>query len=317
MQTRAVGAGYAGEPMANGEAPFFIVGSARSGTTLLRLMLNAHPEVAVPPESRFITQLWPGGENAEVGQFLESLASHPRFHAWELPIDAVRTELKGSGIASYSDVIRGTFQAYARAHNKSRWGDKTPRYVERIPFLARLLPDAKFIHLIRDGRNVALSYGDVPFGPKTVARVADLWAGRVSAGLEAGAGLGANRYLQLLYENLVADPVQELRAICDFLKLEFYAEMLDRSEQALGVLLRAAKYNPNLQAEPVSEVRSWERDMPARQVEMFEAVAGELLSHLGYLRRYPKPRGGIRWAARLSRSGVPVGRLKPTRRPTG
>jgi Sulfotransferase family len=302
-------------PMAKEEIPFFIVGSARSGTTLLRLMLNAHPEVAVPPESRFITQLWPSGESVEVEPLLEVLAAHPRFAAWDLPIDAVRAELEGAGVVPYAELIRGVFRAYAHAHGKSRWGDKTPRYVEHIALLSNLLPDARFIHLIRDGRNVALSYADVPFGPKTVARAADLWARRVSGGIEVGASLGGGRYLELLYEDLVADPAGEAGTICKFLDLDFHDGMLDPSERAHGVLSRAAQFNPNLQNKPISEVRSWERVMPPRQIEMFEAVAGGLLSQLGYPRRYSSPRFRARVAARLSKSGLPVGRLKPTRRP--
>jgi hypothetical protein len=301
--------------MTKEEIPFFIVGSARSGTTLLRLMLNAHPEVAVPPESRFITQLWPGGGSVEVQPLLEVLAAHPRFIAWELPIDAVRAELQGAGAVPYAEFVRGVFRAYAHAHGKSRWGDKTPRYVENIALLSNLLPDARFIHLIRDGRNVALSYADVPFGPKTVARAADLWARRVSGGIEAGASLGSGRYLELLYEDLVADPAGEAGAICKFLELDFHEVMLDPSERARGVLSRAAQFNPNLQNKPISEVRSWESVMSARQVEMFEAVAGGLLSQLGYPRRYSSPTFRARVAARLSKSGLPVGRLKATRKP--
>jgi hypothetical protein len=80
-------------------------------------------------------------------------------------------------------------------------------------------------------------------------------------------------------------------------------------------LSRAAQFNPNLENKPISEVRSWERVMPPRQIEMFEAVAGGLLSQLGYPRRYSSPRFRARVAARLSTSGLPVGRLKPTRRP--
>jgi hypothetical protein len=279
-------------------------------------MLNAHPVVAVPPASRLITQLRPSDGTVVVVPLLEALASHRRFIAWELPIDDVRAELQGASSASYSDLIRALYRAYAHAHGKSRWGDKTPRYVEHIDFLARLLPDARFIHLIRDGRNVALSYADVPFGPKTVARAAQLWARRVSMGIEAGSSLG-DRYLQLLYEDLVADPAGKAQVICKFLDLEFHPEMLDYAQRAQGALPRAAQFNPNVHGEPIAEVRSWQRAMPERQVEMFESVAGGLLSHLGYPRRYAAPSTRARVSASLGKRGLPVGRLRPTRRQPG
>src|SRR3712207_1470296 len=152
--------------------PFFIVGSARSGTTLLRLMLNAHPSVAVPPESRFVVELWTGAERVNVAQLLAKLAAHTRFQAWDLPIEMVEHELEGVTGAPYATAIEAAYQAYARGSGKSRWGDKTPRYVESIPLLAKLWPDSRFVHLVRDGRNVALSYADVPFGPKNVVKAA-------------------------------------------------------------------------------------------------------------------------------------------------
>jgi Sulfotransferase family len=297
--------------MHNNEIPFFIVGSARSGTTLLRLILNAHVDVAVPPESRWITELWTGRDPVQVESFLEALAAHERFEAWDLPVDAVRMELDSAASAPYADLVRAAYRAYARLQGKSRWGDKTPRYVEHIKFLAGLIPDARFIHLVRDGRNVALSYADVPFGPKTVARAAELWSRRVAAGLDAGRVLTAGRYLELRYEQLVDDTTEQVKAVCDYLNLDFDPGMLDYTERARSAVLpRASRFNPNVTKPPIAAVRSWEEAMPPRHVEIFEAVAGPLLSKLGYPRRYPHPRTMTRAAAWLGKAGLPVGRLK-------
>ena len=295
--------------------PFFIVGSARSGTTLLRLIVNAHPEVSVPPESRFITELWSGEDEVEVEDFLHRLAGHDRFRLWDLPITAVRAELGDERRAAYRKLAQAPHRAYARAHGKKRWGDKTPRYIEHIPFLLQLFPDARFVHLIRDGRNVALSYADVPFGPKTVARAAALWAKRVSAGIASGRPLREGRYIELRYEDLVEDPESETKTLCRFLDLPFEASMLDHTEGARSAALpTAAMYNPHLSVKPTPGVRSWQQAMSAREVEIFEAVAGEVLSELGYERRYPVPSLAARAAARLGRLGLPIGRLPKTRR---
>jgi hypothetical protein len=296
------------------EPPFFIVGSARSGTTLLRLILNAHPEVAVPPESRFITELWRGSKEVLVEPLLASIAAHNRFAAWDVPIEAVREELGGRSTASYADVITAPYRAFARLNGKSRWGDKTPRYVEHIPFLNALLTDARFIHLIRDGRNVALSYADVPFGPKTVAGAARLWAARVSAGIRGGRPLG-ERYLEVRYEDLVEHAEGETKSICSFLGLDFDPGMLDYTERArAAVLPRASRYNPHVTEGPTSRTRSWEQDMPDGHVQIFEAVAGDLLSELGYPRRHPHPTALARLRASLARLGLPVDRLKSSKR---
>lgn len=143
-------------------APFFIVGSARSGTTLVRMILNSHPGVAVPPESRFIVELWRGEKAVDVGETLAALAAHPRFQLWSLPIEKVREQLGPTARAPYAEIMTAAYTAYAKSRGKTRWGDKTPRYVQHIPLLAELFPDARFVHIIRDGRNVALSYADVP-----------------------------------------------------------------------------------------------------------------------------------------------------------
>lgn len=295
--------------------PFFIVGSARSGTTLLRLIFNAHPDVAVPPESRFVVSM--SSENGTVSpeSFLAQLAAHKRFQAWELPIEEVRKEL-GEAPLPLAAAIAGAYRAYARVRGKSRWGDKTPRYVESIPLISGLFPDARFIHIVRDGRNVALSYADVPFGPETVGKAAALWGGRVRAGMRDGRALGPDRYLEIRYEALVENAEAEIKALCDFVELDYDPVMLDYTERSRSdVLPRAKSYNPNVTKPPTANVRSWAEVMPTRQVAIFEAVAGDVLSEFGYPRHHERPGPLTRARAILSRLGI-GGRLA-TSRPKG
>ncbi|MGH2748851.1 MAG: sulfotransferase family protein [Actinomycetota bacterium] len=290
--------------------PFFIVGSARSGTTLLRLMLNAHAAVAVPPESRFVVELYEGRDEVEVDDLLARLGRHRLFQNWSLDLDAVREQLPERGRAPFVECIEAAYRAYAKARGKSRWGDKTPRYVEHIPLIARLWPDARFVHMIRDGRDVALSYGDLPFGPKTVARAARLWSDRVAAGRRAGNDLGTTRYTEVRYEELTTDIDAGARALCEFLDLEFDPGMLDYTERARSdVLPRAARYNPHVTEEPIAQVRSWEGQMPAPHVRVFEWIAGNVLSEAGYPRRYPRAGIATKLLAVLGLAGLPVGRL--------
>lgn len=296
--------------MAEQHPPFFIVGSARSGTTFLRLTLNAHPEVAVPPESRFITELRGGRDEVEPAAFLRSLAAHKRFEAWELPIEAVADEFEGLRVVPYADAIAAAYRAYAKRRGKHRWGDKTPRYVLNIPELAELFPESRFIHLIRDGRDVALSYADVPFGPKNVAKAAELWANRVAKGLRDGRSLERGRYIEVLYTDLVSENEREVREICAFIGVGFDPVMLDPQQTQKGALARAEKYNPHVTEQPIRRVRSWKTDMPAEHVEIFEAVAGDVLSELGFERRYPNPSAAARLKARAGIAGAPVGRIR-------
>lgn len=288
-------------------APFFIVASARSGTTFLRLALNAHPDIAVPPESRFITELYPGRDTIERDAFLEALGGHERFRLWELPLEKVAERLE-PGTVPYASAIDATFKAYASQHGKTSWGDKTPRYVEHVPLLARLFPEARFIHPVRDGRNVALSYSNVNFGPKTVAKAADLWARRVSKGMRDGRALEQGRYLEIMSEDLAEDPECELGDVCDFLGIDLHPAMLDENERSKGVVKKVThSYDPKSAGR--ARMSSWEEDMKPADIEVFEAVAGPVLSELGYPRRFPSPSASARLKARLALWGLPLNPL--------
>lgn len=277
-------------------------------------MLNAHPDVAVPPESRFVVELWPGRDETSVKDFLTRLAAHKRFQAWELPVVDVAARLEGRTTASYRECLDATYGAYAAGAGKKSWGDKTPRYVEHMELIASIWPEARFVHMVRDGRNVARSYADVPFGPKTVAKAAALWKARVEQGRTSGGSLGPARYFELRYEDLVTDIAGQAKRLCGFLDVAFDEGMLDHTEKARNdVLPRAAKYNPRVLEKPQANVRSWATEMPASQIAMFEAVAGDLLSELGYERRFPTPGSGARLKAKLALWGLPLGRLRASR----
>jgi hypothetical protein len=279
-------------------APFFIVGSARSGTTLLRVILNAHPKVTVPPESRFVTELWHGSDHVDVEAFLRELEGHRQFKSWNLPIDSVRAALAGRDNVPYATAIEAVYTAYARRVDKEIWGDKTPRYVDHIPFLAGLFPGARFVHLVRDGRDVALSYAKVPFGPKTVAKAAALWARRVRVGVTEGRRLGDSRYKEIRYEDLVDAPEDTTRSLCAFLGIEFDPDMMEYTEKAPEFVFDKAKtYNPKVLQKPTKNARSWETEMPPGHEEAFEAVAGDVLDLFEYPRRFPAPSARAKAAA--------------------
>lgn len=289
-------------------SPFFIVASARSGTTFLRLTLNAHPLVAVPPESRFITELWRGEDEVEVDNFLTALSAHKRFLAWGLDIEVVRRQLGEQRTLPYTEAVSGAYKAYAAKNGKRYWGDKTPRYVEHIPFLAQMFPDSRFIHLVRDGRNVALSYSHVDFGPKNIARAARLWRRRVGAGVRDGRALGPDRYIEIRNEDLATNAENEIRKICDFLGLGFDPLMLDAEERAKGEIAKVTHHHTP-EASGRKHYSIWQEEMKPRDIEVFEVVAGETLSALGYERRYPVPSSLARLKARAALRGAPLGRL--------
>jgi len=271
------------------EPPFFIVGAPRSGTTLLRVMIDRHPEVAIPGEGHFIPDLWAArrryGRNGRIDdqrRWLRDLAAHPVFRYWELTPEAVAQELPGRQ-PSFAEAVDAAYRAYARQHGKIRWGDKTPEYVDHLPLLAKLFPDARFVHLLRDGRDVALSTLDLGRLHTHAASAAFFWARHVRHAWAISSSLGAERYLELRYEDLVEEPERRLREVCEFLSLPFQPSMLDHDGGALERLPeRMRSIHTRLALPPTKGLRDWRRDMHPLQVAEFEAIAGPCLAEAGY-----------------------------------
>jgi hypothetical protein len=165
---------------------------------------------------------------------------------------------------------------------KPRYGDKTPGFVQSLPLLGRLFPEARFVHVIRDGRDVALSLLDRSWGPRSISEAARYWAARVTMGHRDGTALGPARYLEVSYEDLVRDPESVRQSVCSFIELDFATETasLDGAVERLPAERR--KHHEHL-GEPIQEgIRDWRRDMPVPDVAVFEAIAGRDLERFGY-----------------------------------
>jgi hypothetical protein len=286
----------------NEPAPFpFIVACGRSGTTLLRAMLERGGQIAIPPESYFPVSMWErhGRGAFEPAAFTAELRQNVRYRDWGTPVDV-------SSVATYADAVRRVFAAYALAQGVERYGDKTPPFVLHVDLLAELFPEARFVHLIRDGRDVASSLVETSFGPNGVARAAEVWRRRVARGRTSGARLAPARYLEVRYEGLVRDPSAVLRGVCAFVELEYRDEMLHPEEGATQVPDTERAHHATLTKPVTPGLRDWRHDMPDADIALVEAVAGDLLSDLGYERRYPHVpvTARLHAAASRARSGV-------------
>jgi len=263
-----------------------VLGVRRSGTTLLRVMLDRNPALAMPDESYFVPQLARRHRGTvEPASFVDDLRRLPTLAEWGLSADAVAARLR-PGMTT-GEAIAAVFEAYAAEHGKPRWGDKTPLYMQHLPLLERLFPEASFVHLIRDGRDAALSFLSVPEGimtegwgyPRDAAGFACQWATEVRVARALGGRVEPGRYMELRYEALVADPASELRRTCSFAGLEYDEAMLGyvgRTESA------RKEHQQRLNEPPRVGVRDWSTEMPVADREAFEAVAGDLLAELGY-----------------------------------
>jgi hypothetical protein len=277
-----------------------IVGVPRSGTTLLRMMIDAHPDVAIPPETGFLPALADLGPHEDASRRAGEIMT--TFHTWpDFGLDAVemREALARLSPSTATDAARTFYKTYAARFGKCRWGDKTPTYGASLDRIGSLLPEARFIHIIRDGRDVMVSVRQLWFRPgDTVEACAQDWMTRLAQTRALGAAVP--HYLEVRYEALVQQPAATLEEICGFLDLRVEPEMLTYHVRAAERLAEhQARYaadgqvlvskeerarNQRFVTEPPQPDRigRWTTELTDEEVRRFEAVAGEWLDRLGY-----------------------------------
>jgi hypothetical protein len=289
----------------------FVVGCPRSGTTLLRRILDAHPDLAITPETHWVIRCFERGigvtpEGFATPDLVTHLAASPKLGRTGIGRTELERLLPAGRPVPYAEFVRAFFDLYGRIENKPRVGDKTPGYVRRLPLLHDLFPDARIVHLIRDGRDVVLSALAWRRWPKLSKRFATArlhpvptaalwWERHVRSGREAGAALRSDIYHEVRYEALVADPAATAESLCSFLDLHFDDAMLRFHE-------KRARREPGLSAKkawlpPTPGLRAWTKEMSVEDVERFEAMAGDLLEELGYARAAPRPSAAARGLA--------------------
>ena len=272
---------------------FFIVGAGRSGTTLLRLMLSGHSRLHVTPETWFIAplvarlQIGVPLDEAEREWAVQSIVSHYRWPDLGVGEAELRAELARSDASTLRDVTDAVYACVARAAHKPRIGDKTPTYVRILPQLAALYPEAQFIHLLRDGRDVALSYIDAGWKPRCYEGARFEWTEAVRAARSFGAAVGPARWHEVRYEDLVQAPAPALRALCAFLGEAFEPAMLNAASRAELVPERERKIHPNVGGKiDADRAGAWQQRLAPGELFVLESCLGPDLAASGYRLRY-------------------------------
>ncbi len=260
------------------KAPFFILGLPRSGTTLLRDLLRSHPNIAIPNESHFMVRLYQmfgdPQSDQDALQILKWLKRLDHFQRFDIEVDIEQFKKK----RSYKDIINYIYNIYAQKLHKIRWGDKTPGYLRHVPILLKLFPDALLIHIIRDGRDVALSNIVQKFGPNNVACAAIQWKKTLVIHERLKQICPASQYLEVQYEQLLMQPRLVLEKVCGFLSEPFTEEILTATRDGLYTNISSVQ-SQHIDA---SNCFKWKSKMRQDQLKIFESIAGDVLIYFGY-----------------------------------
>lgn len=280
-------------------APFFIVGCGRSGTSLLRGLLNRHPEVAIPLESLFIVDYLRAARRTSTADLLPMLVREVELREWGL---APTLEDLGE-VQTIGEAIGRLHELYAQSRGKRRWGQKTPRFVRHLELLLEHFPDARFIHMVRDPRAVSSSLIRSDVHRSNALYAARRWRMDVKAGLRFE-NEHPFRVLRVSYEELVSDELEALDRICEFLELESEGQWRTSAPGSEEYSAFYDRIHAKLDQQTTDEyVDRWKQDLSRREMEVVESVVGELLGQVGY-----EPMTTRRKVSRLERWGYTWGR---------
>lgn len=271
--------------------PILVVGAPRSGTTLLRFMLSSHPRIYIPPESNFIPRFFQRRSRAPMKRrkaihILNLIWSYRQFiRDWREERPDPASFVNGLPDLTPATFLDALYRQYASQYGAERWGDKSPIYAAYMDLIAEIFPTAQFIHLIRDGRDVALStmeayqkdrfYVDVYFAART-------WKERLRKAFASAARLSPDRYYELRYEQLTANPEARLGEICDFLGEVYVPAMAEPHKLAREHVRPTGRHAPVRQPPTTKSLGRWRREMSSSDQRLFQTVAGDLLCELGY-----------------------------------
>ena len=273
--------------------PIFIAGSERSGTTLLRLMLHAHPRIAIPPQTKYLRKLYKrrllfGNLQKKKNReklavwFFDHFDKSTKMNDLEIDQDSVRKGVLES--KSLGAALAVPWICYAKKHGKERWGDKRPYYIHHMEKLRQLYPDAQIIHLIRDSRDVIASLKKMPWWNNSLNYSAFNWKLAILHGINARMNTKLDEYLELRYEDLLAEPERELQRVCQFLGETYDPAML----QFQGIAQQAVpEYKMDWHSatrKPLNtkSIGRWEKDLSKKEISIVEWATGEEMVQLGY-----------------------------------
>jgi protein-tyrosine sulfotransferase len=286
---------FLGYPVNTGQVyhPFFIIGSGRSGNTLLRRILYAHPALHIPPETfvlgttirlfrQYRTMNWPDLVHLILAQF----EFYPEFETFEISLRplALRLIEAPENCRSLAFVLDSFYRYHAemKGIQCQRWGDKTPLNTFVLERILSVFPDAQFIHIVRDGVDVVSSYMEADIG-LDLDNAANRWLTSVRA-VKQFAKRHPLACQEIRYEKLVKDPQESIFMLCNFLSIEFYPDIIESHELAkeMGdVVMRRHHFNVGKPI-AINSIGKGRNILSMTQKQHLQKLIGDELTRLGY-----------------------------------
>lgn len=260
-------------------SPIFIGGCGRSGTTLLRVMLDSHPNIACGPESNLM---------------LDPMAFDAKSLSFKFDMNIEKIFSIANSSAYLPDFMNRFMYEYANTNGKARWAEKTPRNVRNIEYILSNFPEAYFVHVIRDGRDVACSLKTHPkWRIENGQRVAndvcnpieqciERWVQDVEAGIKWRTH---PRYIEIRYEALISEPEKTLRQLFEQIGEKWAPEVLEYYLQQTNSR-NSDKFPQNKEVtEPIDNksLGRWKEDLSDFELKVIKDKAGSLLQELDYI----------------------------------
>ena len=265
----------------------FILGVQRSGKTLLRLILNSHSYIAIPEEAAFLRPIikkkyiYNEISGKDLKRIYNYLKNSSHYALWNYDSSKFLNWLEKQHSISLKEFINNLFMSYAESEGKIRWGDKTPSLFRKLNFLHILFPEAKFIHVVRDGRGVFDSWRRIDSTKDNVTVVALEWCYKIYK---------IERFLELLppsnkytlrYEDLVINPEETMKNLCGFMQVEYEPQMMDfykKSKYYVG------SHHSKLIFKPITSenLQKWKINLSGKEIKVFNLLAKRYLKKYGY-----------------------------------
>jgi len=267
--------------------PVFVIGHGRSGTSVLIKLIRKYLKINFGTESQFIIRFYQNlrhygdlADRTNAARLIHDISAERYFKRikkrFNFEFNPTAAAAKYSG-SNYADVLSAVFGQFAEFHGMERWGDKTPEYIYHLPVLHQLFPDAQFLHIIRDGRDVALSEFETPFGAKNSFKAAEDWQKKTALVEAFFTRLQPGQHLTIRYEDLLSAPVDVFASLIRFFGIDDSDHRLvDFIASHLPSDLRTGNFN------------KWKTKMSIGQQRRFEKMAGGQLRQFGYPTRFEK-----------------------------